>query len=64
MRERQIHTYARELLTQMGDRAEVWAAQQMASFEEKEEAKKLMEWQRIRSALIMMRHAKGDQKLH
>ncbi len=64
MRERQIHTYARELLSQMGDRAEVWAAQQMASFEEKEEAKKLMEWQRIRSALIMMRYAKGDQKLH
>ena len=60
LNENKIHTYARSLHTHMGPKAEVIAAQKITHYEAVEDAVKLIEWQRIRSALIMM----NGRKLH
>ncbi len=60
LNENKIHTYARSLFTHMGPKAEVVAAQKITHYEAIEDAVKLIEWRRIRSALIMM----NGRKLH
>ncbi|WND03411.1 hypothetical protein QGN29_03380 [Temperatibacter marinus] len=59
MKERDIHSYASHLFEMMGDKAEVYAAQQLAAFDKSldTDSSRSMrrDWRRIREAIMIMK---------
>ena len=62
MKESSINMFARQLVSQMGDKAETYAAHQVSEMEghtdpAAADAEKAKEWRRIRSAVLAMRQS-------
>lgn len=67
MKESDVHNYARHLYGMMGEKAEVYAAQQQAAFDRSRESidtrSMRKDWHRIREALLIMKQS-GSRYMH